>query len=274
MLDREHEIRSAEQVAAELGNMKGALMKLGQMVSYLDEGLPEHLRAALAQLQHDAPPMSGELAASMIESELGRHPDVRLRRVGPGPDRGGVHRSGSPRDDPGGRRRRGQGAVPGRRRRDRGRPGERRSVFGGLGQIFPGLDSGPLVAELRLRLREELDYEREARHQQQFADYYAGSSVHPHPVRAARATRRRGCSRPSWPRAPASPRRRRGRRTSGTSRPRPSSGSCSAASTGCASSTATRTRATTSSGPGAGSRSSTSVSSRRSADPRWWCCGR
>ena len=28
--------------------MKGALMKLGQMVSYLDEGLPEHLRAALA----------------------------------------------------------------------------------------------------------------------------------------------------------------------------------------------------------------------------------
>ena len=38
--------------------MKGALMKLGQMVSYLDEGLPEHVRDALAQLQHDAPPMS------------------------------------------------------------------------------------------------------------------------------------------------------------------------------------------------------------------------
>lgn len=29
-LDRAHEIRSAEQVAAELGNMKGALMKLGR----------------------------------------------------------------------------------------------------------------------------------------------------------------------------------------------------------------------------------------------------
>ena len=55
--------------------MKGALMKLGQMVSYLDEGLPEHFRAALAQLQHDAPPMSGELAASMIEQELGRPPE-------------------------------------------------------------------------------------------------------------------------------------------------------------------------------------------------------
>ena len=28
--------------------MKGALMKLGQMASYLDEGLPEPLRQALA----------------------------------------------------------------------------------------------------------------------------------------------------------------------------------------------------------------------------------
>ena len=28
--------------------MKGALMKIGQMASYLDEGLPEPLRLALA----------------------------------------------------------------------------------------------------------------------------------------------------------------------------------------------------------------------------------
>jgi predicted unusual protein kinase regulating ubiquinone biosynthesis (AarF/ABC1/UbiB family) len=45
-------------VAETLGNMKGALMKLGQMASYLDQGLPEHVRAALAELQADAPPMS------------------------------------------------------------------------------------------------------------------------------------------------------------------------------------------------------------------------
>ena len=31
--------------------MKGALMKLGQMASYLDEGLPEPLRLALAELR-------------------------------------------------------------------------------------------------------------------------------------------------------------------------------------------------------------------------------
>ena len=50
-LDRELEITNAADVAQELGHMKGALMKLGQMVSYLDEGLPENVRLALAELQ-------------------------------------------------------------------------------------------------------------------------------------------------------------------------------------------------------------------------------
>src|SRR5215207_7004176 len=35
-LDRERELRTAEQIAERLGQMKGALMKLGQMASYLD----------------------------------------------------------------------------------------------------------------------------------------------------------------------------------------------------------------------------------------------
>ncbi|HEY5874041.1 MAG TPA: hypothetical protein VIT64_02020, partial [Ilumatobacteraceae bacterium] len=70
-LDRERELRTADAVAERLGQMKGALMKLGQMASYLDEGLPEPMRLALAQLQSQAPPMSGELAAEVIERELG-----------------------------------------------------------------------------------------------------------------------------------------------------------------------------------------------------------
>ena len=40
-LDTAFELRTAEQVAETLGQMKGALMKLGQMASYLDQGLPE-----------------------------------------------------------------------------------------------------------------------------------------------------------------------------------------------------------------------------------------
>jgi predicted unusual protein kinase regulating ubiquinone biosynthesis (AarF/ABC1/UbiB family) len=56
-LDRSFEMRTAEQVAEALGHMKGAMMKLGQMASYLDQGMPEHVRAALAELQQNAPPM-------------------------------------------------------------------------------------------------------------------------------------------------------------------------------------------------------------------------
>jgi hypothetical protein len=73
-LDEERELRTAEAITERLGNMKGALMKLGQMASYVSEGLPEPMRAALAELQSNAPPMSAELAAGVIESELGAPP--------------------------------------------------------------------------------------------------------------------------------------------------------------------------------------------------------
>jgi len=49
-LDQERQLRTAEQIAERLGHMKGALMKIGQMASYLDDGLPEPVRLALAQL--------------------------------------------------------------------------------------------------------------------------------------------------------------------------------------------------------------------------------
>src|SRR5439155_6245171 len=73
-LDGELQLRTAEQVAEALGHMKGALMKVGQMASYLDQGLPEPIREQLAQLQADAPPMAAELAAEVVQRELGAPP--------------------------------------------------------------------------------------------------------------------------------------------------------------------------------------------------------
>ena len=72
-------------------------MKIGQMASYLDEGLPEPLRLALRQLQSQAPPMCGELAAAVIERSSGAAPDDAVRRVGSHPiaaaSIGQVHRA-------------------------------------------------------------------------------------------------------------------------------------------------------------------------------------
>jgi len=41
----------AEHVAEELGQLKGLVMKVGQMTSYIDIGLPENVRNILATLQ-------------------------------------------------------------------------------------------------------------------------------------------------------------------------------------------------------------------------------
>ena len=148
-------------------------MKLGQMASYLDEGLPEHSATSLAQLQHDAPPMSGELAASMIEQELGPLPDELFAEWDPIPiaaaSIGQVHRAIT---------REGVAVAvkvqyPGVGAAIEADLGSVGLVFGGLGQVFPGLDPGPLVAELRLRLRGARLRAR-SRHQQAFADYYEG----------------------------------------------------------------------------------------------------
>ena len=173
-LDTEHELRTAAQVGEALGNMKGALMKLGQMASYLAPGLPEPVRDALAQLQQDAPPMSPELAAGVVEQELGRPPERGVRRVGPGADRGGVDRPGAPGDDARRAGGRGEGPVP---RRGRGDPVRHDRGIGGPARASrsstPGFEPGPLIAELRDRISEELDYRLEAAQQQAFADYFA-----------------------------------------------------------------------------------------------------
>ena len=45
-------------------------------------------------------------------------------------------------------------------------------LFGAMGMLFPGLEPGPLVEELRERLVEELDYRLEADNQRLFAAWY------------------------------------------------------------------------------------------------------
>src|SRR5207244_8438637 len=68
-------LRSADEVAEELGSMKGVLMKLGQMASYIYEDMPATFRAAMSRLQQKAPPMTAALAWSVIVAELGDVPE-------------------------------------------------------------------------------------------------------------------------------------------------------------------------------------------------------
>lgn len=176
-LDDARRLKTAEAVAAELGQMKGALMKLGQMASYLDEGLPEPLRMALAQLRNSAPPMSRELAAGVIRAELGAAPEDVFVDWDPDPiaaaSIGQVHRAIAIDPDSGDEM---PVAVkvqyPGV---DTAIESDLRNAdYLGvlLKQGFGGLDPDEMVAEIKERLVEELDYRLEARNQAEFADFY------------------------------------------------------------------------------------------------------
>jgi predicted unusual protein kinase regulating ubiquinone biosynthesis (AarF/ABC1/UbiB family) len=170
----EFELRTAEQVAATLGGMKGALMKLGQMASYLDQGLPEPVREALALLQTDAPPMSYELVEQVVRDELGDRPEQVFARFDRVPiasaSIGQVHRA---RTHDGV-----EVAVkvqyPGVDEAVAADLQNTDLLFQLMGMLFPGLDPAPIVEELRDRLVEELDYRNEAANQQLFVDAYRG----------------------------------------------------------------------------------------------------
>jgi len=78
-------LQTAEDVATTLGAMKGVLMKLGQMASYVDDGLSPAVRRTLSRLQDSVPPMSADLAAQVVREELGVPPERAFARWDPEP---------------------------------------------------------------------------------------------------------------------------------------------------------------------------------------------
>jgi predicted unusual protein kinase regulating ubiquinone biosynthesis (AarF/ABC1/UbiB family) len=67
------------------------------MASYVDDGLPPEVRRTLGRLQDSVPPMSAELAAGVIEEELGLPPERAFGQWDPEPiaaaSIGQVHRA-------------------------------------------------------------------------------------------------------------------------------------------------------------------------------------
>ena len=84
------QIEAAEQIVAVLGTMKGAAMKIGQVLSFLDVGLvPEEYReefqAKLAELRDAAPKVSFKDMKKVLESEYGDKLDEVFESFDPVP---------------------------------------------------------------------------------------------------------------------------------------------------------------------------------------------
>lgn len=174
-----HEVqqRTAEQLFKVLGELKGGAMKLGQALSVFESALPEEIagpyRATLTKLQEAAPPMPASTVHSVLEQRLGEDWRDLFQEFEDTPAAaasiGQVHRAvwHDGRDVavkvqyPGA----GEALVS-----DLTQLGRFARL---LGPLIPGMDIKPLIAEMRDRVTEELDYELEASAQRVCAEEFA-----------------------------------------------------------------------------------------------------
>jgi predicted unusual protein kinase regulating ubiquinone biosynthesis (AarF/ABC1/UbiB family) len=182
----EFHLRNAERYADVLSRSKGVLMKVGQMVSFIDAGpvlegpYGEVYRTALASLQADAEPMESVLVAAVIESELGRPPEELFTEFSSEPiaaaSIGQVH-AARLQDGT-------QVAVkvqyPGVADAIRDDLANTQllltfvKIVKGLVPQYRNFDVRALADELAERIGEELDYANELTNQMDFAEHYRG----------------------------------------------------------------------------------------------------
>ncbi|QDQ13555.1 ABC1 kinase family protein [Streptomyces spectabilis] len=177
LVGRELQQRTAEQLFKVLGELKGGAMKFGQAMSVFESALPEEVagpyRAALTKLQEAAPPMPTRTVHAVLAERLGEDWRELFLEFEDKPAAaasiGQVHRAvwADGRDVavkvqyPGA----GEALLS-----DLNQLGRFARV---LGPLIPGMDIKPLIAELRDRVSEELDYDLEAQAQRTHAEEFA-----------------------------------------------------------------------------------------------------
>ena len=177
-LERRH-VEAAEQIVAALGTMKGAAMKVGQVLSFMDAGLvpPDHreeFQRKLAELRDAAPAVTFAQMRKVIESELGERLGDVFEEFEDEPiaaaSIGQVYRARLT----GGRQVAVKVQYPGVAAAVRADLQNMGMILRLAKRIAPGIDPKAVGDEIRNRIEEELDYELEAQNQRTLARIFAG----------------------------------------------------------------------------------------------------
>jgi len=177
-LERRH-LEAAEQIVAALGTMKGAAMKLGQVMSFLDVGLvPEEYREEfqrkLGELRDAAPKVRFEDMRKVIEADLDDPLDEAFDAFDKDPiaaaSIGQVYRA---------RLHDGRDVAvkvqyPGVAQAVRADMQNLGLILRLMKRVAPGLDVKATAEEIRSRIGDELDYELEAQNQRRLARIFRG----------------------------------------------------------------------------------------------------
>jgi predicted unusual protein kinase regulating ubiquinone biosynthesis (AarF/ABC1/UbiB family) len=177
-LDRD---RNAAELAVALGGLKGPIMKVAQLLSTIPDALPPEYAAELAKLQSQAPPMGWAFVKRRMSAELGADWQGKFAQFEHHPaaaaSLGQVHRA---------RAHDGSGAgsdlacklqYPDMQSAVEADLQQLGLLFAIQRRMDPAIDTSEIAQEIGARIREELDYRREAKHVALYRAMLAGNDL-------------------------------------------------------------------------------------------------
>src|SRR6201999_1622965 len=168
--------KNAADLAAALGGLKGPIMKVAQLMSTIPEALPPEYVNELTRLQSQAPPMGWSFVRRRMQAELGTDWEKKFavfeHQPAAAASLGQVHRA---------RSHNGEELACKLQYPDMQSTVE--ADLRQLGFLFalrrrfdPALDTREMIKEISARMREELDYRREAKHVALYRDMLKGAT--------------------------------------------------------------------------------------------------
>src|SRR5882724_6243679 len=161
--------KNAMELAAALGGLKGPIMKVAQLMATIPDALPAEYAAELMKLQSEAPPMGWAFVKRRMAAELGADWQTKFASFGHHPaaaaSLGQVHRArahASSQD--GGAELACKLQYPDMQSAVEADLKQLQLIFAIHRRMDPVIDTTEIAKEIGARIREELDYRREARH--------------------------------------------------------------------------------------------------------------
>ncbi len=175
-LEPEHE-KDAASLAAALGGLKGPIMKVAQLLATIPEALPAEYAAELGQLQSQAPPMGWPFVRRRMAAELGPDWEAKFatfeHEAAASASLGQVHRAKS--HD--GRALAAKLQYPDMQSAVEADLAQLSVLFSIHARMRPAIETSEMLKEIAARLREELDYDLEARHMRLYGIIFKDDSL-------------------------------------------------------------------------------------------------